>query len=89
MIIEKFANLFSSIFFKLLSFINIPKIEALDDLQEMVSTFIVQGKNWLLFFIPYTTLQVALAIAIGMIAIKYIYFLVMWILKKIPVAGIN
>lgn len=89
MIVEKFANIFASIFFKLFSNLNIPKIEALDDFNTFISNLLFNGKNWLLFFVPSTTLKVALSITIAMILIKYGYYLVMWILRKIPVASIN
>lgn len=89
MIVEKFANIFASIFFKLFSNLNIPKIEALDDFNTFISDLLTNGKNWLLFFVPSATLKVALSITIAMILIKYGYYLVMWILRKIPVASIN
>lgn len=89
MIVEKFANLFATIFFKLFSNLDIPKIEALDDFNAFVSDLLKNGKNWLLFFVPSATLKVALTITIAMILIKYGYYLVMWILRKIPVASIN
>ena len=89
MIVEKFANIFASIFFKLFSNLNIPKIESLDDFNTFISDLLTNGKNWLLFFVPSTTLKVALSITIAMILIKYGYYLVMWILRKIPVASIN
>lgn len=89
MIVEKFANIFASIFFKLFSGLDIPKIEALDDLNTFLGDLLTNGKKWLLFFLPATTLKVALTITIAMILIKYGYYLVMWILRKIPVASIN
>lgn len=89
MIVEKFANLFASIFFKLFSNLYIPQLDALDDFQQMIDDLMSYGKNWLLFFVPAKTLQAALIITIAMVAIKYGYYLIMWILKKIPVAGIN
>lgn len=89
MIVEKFANIFASIFFKLFANLDIPKIKALDDFNAFVSDILKNGKNWLLFFVPSATIKVALTITIAMILIKYGYYLVMWILRKIPVASIN
>lgn len=89
MIVEKFANLFAAIFFKLFANLDIPKIETLDDYNSFVSDLLNNGKNWLLFFVPSATLKVALTITIAMILIKYGYYLVMWILRKIPIASVN
>lgn len=89
MIIEKFANAFASIFFKLFSGLYIPQIDALDDFQQFIDDTMSYGKGWLLFFVPAKVLQAALIITLAMVSIKYIYYLIMWLLRKIPVASIN
>ncbi len=89
MIVEKFATLFQTIIFKLLNGIHIPRFGYIDNFDQVVSIIIEYGCNIVLFFIPATMLKTSLGIAVGIIAFKYGYYLIMWILKKIPAVGIN
>lgn len=90
MIIVFFAEMFYQIFDLLLGWLKLPAlpddVSAIADYIEMV---LQNGVGLVLFFIPKSTITTSLNIILLIEASITIYYLVMWILKKIPMVGIN
>lgn len=91
MIIERLCNLFQSIIFGLLSWIDIPHIDT--SVQESISNYLFlffgNGQALFNFFVPRNLVTVGLPILLVISGFKYGYYFVMWVLKKIPMLGIE
>ena len=90
MILQWFADMFYKIMTSLLDWIELPGLS--DDLVNVFDelfNFFLMGAHLFNFFIPSSVYKVMLPIAVGLVGIKYAYFLIMWMLKKIPMAGVN
>lgn len=90
MILQWFADMFYKLFNGLLGWIHIPKFtdEQLDPLMQFFD-YLESGMQIFRFFIPKTIYMSALVILLAIVGFKYGYYLIMWILKKIPAVGIN
>lgn len=91
MIVQWFAEMFYKILTSLLDWINLPHLpdDVLSSINEM-SVLISEGACSLFyFFVPHNIVTVGIPILLIITAFKYGYFFVMWILKKIPMVGIE
>lgn len=90
MIIQAILNLFKVLLFSVFSWINIPAfpVELTSNI-EMFLDLIFENLTLLGFFIRPTTLKIAIPILIILLNFDYIYKLTMWILRKIPMLGIE
>lgn len=91
MIIEAICDLFIKFFTGLLRFINIPQIpeDVLLQVNNTIDTIIERGSELIDLVMPYNIAKVLLLIVIGIeLAIK-VYHFVMWVIRKIPMAGMS
>lgn len=91
MIIESICDLFIKFFTRLLKFINIPQIpeDVLAQVNSTIDTIIERGSELLDLFIPFNIAKVLLLIVLAIEAGVEIYHFVMWVIRKIPMAGIS
>ena len=91
MILESICDLFIKFFTGLLKFINIPQIPAdvLSQVNSTIDTIIERGAELLDLFIPFNIAKVLLLIVLAIEAGVEIYHFVMWVIRKIPMAGIS
>lgn len=90
MVIEGILNLLKGLLFTVFGFINLPDFPAA--LQESLDKFldiIFNGINLFGFFVRPATIQIVLPLLIIIINFNKVYKLTMWILKKIPMLGIE
>lgn len=91
MIVQWFADMFYKILTSLLGWINLPHLP--DDVINTIgeySTLVLDGGFALFyFFVPHNVIKYGIPILLIITAFKYGYFFVMWILKKIPMVGIE
>lgn len=91
MIIQWFAEMFFKVITGLLNWINLPGFpETLwDYLNDFLNIFVDGGLSIFFFFVPSEILSISVTMALITTSFKYGYFFVIWILKKIPLAGIS
>lgn len=91
MLIQWFCDLLYRIWDSLFDWINIPKFDdtLLNDLNLYIDTILVNGRGLVSFFVPTKIFDTLIFILLGIIVGKYLYFIVLWIIKKIPVAGMQ
>ena len=89
MIVQWLANSFYSVITGLLNWINLPTISSLNDVYAYINLIITNGVDIVKWIIPNNVFTVGFPILIAIVLFKYGYFLVMWILKKIPMASIH
>lgn len=91
MLIQWFCDLLYRIWGSLFDWINIPKFDEtlLSDIDYYINLILVSGRGLVNFFIPTKVFDTLLIILLAIITIKYTYFVVLWIIKKIPVAGMQ
>lgn len=90
MILEKIMLFWQSAFFSIFDFIDIPDLpqSVLDSISSFLD-LVFTNISALGFFIRPITLQVLVPLAIIVINFDKIYDAVMWVLKKIPMLGIE
>ena len=90
MFIESLCNLVYTVITALLNWVNIP-----DFPENMINAFasgleiVYNGMSLLVYFLPRNVWQYGIKILLAIIAFEYLYYIIMWILKKIPVLGIE
>lgn len=91
MIIESICDLFIKFFTGLLKFINIPQIpsDILSQVNSTIDTIIQRGAELLDLFIPFNIAKVLLLIVLAIEAGVEIYHFIMWVIRKIPMAGMS
>ena len=91
MIIETLLNVIISLFSTLLSFVNIPKIpdETINSVHNTLNSIIEKCAPLIDLVIPYNVAKGLLLIVIAIEIAIPVYHFVMWILKKIPMLGIE
>lgn len=89
MLIEWLGNVFMSILDILGEFINLPSFEAIDSINEYLNMVIEYGTNILFLFIPYNSVKFLFTLLLAFIAAEMVYYLIMFIVKKIPMAGVS
>lgn len=73
----------------LLFWVEIPSLDGINDLEYVIVMALENGFGIFNLFIDVDVVAVGLGIAITVTGSKYVYDFVMWILKKIPMLGIN
>lgn len=91
MIIESLMNLICKLITTLLSVINIPDISSSDkqSLFDFVNTILDSANSLIDLFLPYTLTKALLLIVIAIELAVDVYKIVMWVIRKIPVAGMS
>lgn len=91
MLITKVIDFFTGIIQGLLSFINIPHIpdELMVHFDEYIDLIFGNASHLLTFIVPVGIIRYGIPLVLVIISIKYVYQFVMWIIKKIPMAGMS
>lgn len=91
MIIESICDLFIKFFTVLLKPINIPQIpqDILVQVNNSIDVIIERGSELIDLVIPYNIAKALLLIVLSIEAGIEIYHFVMWVIRKIPMAGIS
>lgn len=93
MLIQWFCDLLYRIWNTIFGWVEIPQFSetVLNDINSYIDMILLTGRGIVSFFIPTTIFifDVLLGIVIAIITIKYTYFVVMWIIKKIPVVAMQ
>lgn len=91
MILEKIFDLFWGFITIVLNFINIPDISSSDkqSLFDFVNTILDSANSLIDLFLPYTLSKALLLIVIAIELAVDVYKIVMWVIRKIPVAGMS
>lgn len=89
MLFELLCNTVYDVITTLLGWLDIPKLQAIDDVETVVTMAVENGMGFFKLFIDVDVVAFGLAAVIVLNAAKYIWSLVMWILKKIPMLGVS
>lgn len=91
MIIETIMNALISLFTTLLNFVNIPHIPAniLTSVNDTIDLIIDRSAEMIDLVLPYNIAVVLLGIVIAIELGVHVYHFIMWVLKKIPMVGIE
>lgn len=91
MIVQWFADMFYKILTSLLNWINLPHLpdDVINSIMEYAALILEGGFALFYFFVPHNIVTYGIPILLIITAFKYGYFFVMWILKKIPMVGIE
>lgn len=89
MILESILTAFSSLFKLLFNWLNIPSLDDYNVDLSLIDTFLNSGKSLINMFLPWDIVRFGLPILIIVLNAEYIYHFVMWILRKIPMLGID
>jgi len=72
----------------LLTPVNLPTLVAIDDVQTMVGYITSNAYNLVYFILPKGTVSALFTILLAVIAARYLYSFIMWVIRKIP-GGMN
>ncbi|HIU35727.1 MAG TPA: hypothetical protein IAC53_03865 [Candidatus Fimenecus excrementigallinarum] len=91
MIIEAICDQFIKVFTTLLSFVSIPQVpeDVLSSVNSTMDEIIERGSQLIDLFIPYDIAKVLLLIVIVIELVVHIYHFIMWVIRKIPMAGMS
>lgn len=90
MIIEKIMLFWQSAFFQIFSFIDLPDLPTfLTDSLDSFFDIVFSNISALGFFVRPLTLQILVPLAIIVLNFDKIYDAIMWVLRKIPMLGIE
>lgn len=91
MLIQWLCDLLYRIWNTIFGWVEIPQFSEtlLNDINSYIDMILLTGRGIVSFFIPTTVFDILLGIVIAIITIKYTYFVVMWIIKKIPVVAMQ
>lgn len=89
MLIEWLGDILKSIMNLLGQYINLPSFEAIDSINEYLNMVIEYGTNILFLFIPYNSVKFLFVLLLAFIVAETLYYLIMFIVKKIPMAGVS
>jgi len=64
--------------------INLPQLAAIDDVQTLLGYISTTAYNLVYFILPKGTVSTLFTILLVVIAARYIYSFVMWVVRKIP-----
>jgi len=68
--------------------LNLPTLAALDDVQKLLSYITSMAYNLVYLILPRGTVSTLFGILLAVIAARYIYSFIMWVVRKIP-GGMN
>ena len=90
MVIETIFNAFKALLENLLGWINIPSAgEEFDNAMAYFTNMFEVGKGLIDLFVPWSLVRFGLPLLIVVVNFEHIYHFVMWILRKIPMLGID
>lgn len=91
MIVEFLFNAIYTVITTLLGFINLPSFpsELTNGFNSYLNIIFDNSMSIISFIVPWNIVKIGLPIALLVANAKYIYFLVMWILAKIPMLNIR
>lgn len=91
MIIEKICDLFIKFFTGALSFIHIPSVDSdlIARVDETLDVMIDSASAMIDLVLPYDVVKILLGIIIAIELGVEVYHFVMWVVRKIPMAGIS
>lgn len=91
MIIEAICDQFIKVFTTLLSFITIPQVpeDVFSSVNSTIDTIISRGAELIDLFIPYDIAKTLLLIVIVIELVIHVYHFIMWVIRKIPMAGMS
>lgn len=90
-LIEWFVGLVQKLLFAVLGWIHLPPFPAdfVNGINRFIGTVLDYGVGLISLIIPWRIVTIGLPIVVTIIAAKYLYLLVMWIVKKIPMLGMQ
>jgi len=68
--------------------INLPTLVTIDDVYQLMSYISSMAYNLVYFILPKGTVSTLFAILLAVIAARYLYSFIMWVIRKIP-GGMN
>lgn len=89
MLIEWLGNIFLTVLDFLGQYINLPSFEAIDSISEYLNMVIEYGSNILFLFIPYNSVKFLFILLAAFLLAELAYYIILFILKKIPMAGVS
>jgi len=76
-------GLFSILKF-LLTPVNLPELAAIDDVQQLMGYISTMAYNMVYFILPRGTVSALFIVLLAVIAARYLYSFIMWVIRKIP-----
>jgi len=64
--------------------VNFPTLDVFDDINTLVGYITDMAYNLVWFILPSGTVRVLFAVLLAVIAARYLYAFIMWIIRKIP-----
>lgn len=91
MIVQWFSDMFYKIMTGLLSWVNLPHLpdNVLNYIEYYFALIMDNGLAILTFFMPMGFVKILIPLVILLSTFEYLYYIVMWVLKKIPAVGIH
>lgn len=90
MLIETILNAIQRLFFSLFGNINLPPLpEPIVNALRFIGDMLNYAQNMISLFIPWTLIKVGLPIILAIELFVIGYHLVMWVVRKIPMAGMS
>lgn len=89
MIVETILAFIYNLFSAVLSSIYVPSLPGFNDVVVLVGDLLNQAQHFIDLVIPWDVVTTGLPILIIIIGFEEIYAVVMWVLRKIPMLGIE
>lgn len=90
MLIETILNAIQRVFFSLFGSVNLPPLpESIVNALRFIGDMLNYAQNMISLFIPWTLVKVGLPIILAIELFVIGYQLVMWVIRKIPMAGMS
>jgi len=91
MIIEALLNAIKGLLGLILNVIHLPALDpaSIQSVNDFIDMIVQSGGSLIGLFVRWSTVKIGLTIVILLVSAKYIYSLVMWIVRKIPMLGIK
>lgn len=90
MLIETILNAIQRVFFSLFGSLNLPPLpESIVNALRFIGDMLNYAQNMISLFIPWTLVKVGLPIILAIELFVIGYQLVMWVIRKIPMAGMS
>lgn len=93
MIIEGILNALKSVIFALFSWLDLPNMSdygsGFDDAIDLLAQMIESSQSLINLFLPWDIVKFGLPIVIVVMNFEHIYHFIMWVVRKIPMLGIE
>lgn len=91
MIVEALVNAILNLIYTVLDFVDIPQLQQsiVNDVNATIDNILGWSSNLIDIFLDYNIAIILVGIILIVEVIVEIYFFVLWVLKKIPVVGIE